>query len=64
MKNNKDSSQKGGSALNNGKSAHGIKQFECSVDLLSPPHLLGNMYNRIMSKTLLLISIHTGPSRG
>ena len=53
MKNNKDSSQKGGgggAGPQNGKTTHRIKQFDSSVDLLSPPHLLGNMYIALCPK--------------
>ena len=54
MKNNKDSSQKGGGGGGAvpliGKSTHRIKQFDSSVDLLSPPHLLGNMYIALCPK--------------
>lgn len=38
-----DSSQMGAVPLI-GKSTHGIKQFDYPVDLLFPPHFLGNMY--------------------
>ena len=43
MKSNNESSQMGAMPLI-GKSTHGIKQFDSSVDLLSPPHFLGNVY--------------------
>ena len=44
-----------------GKSAHGIKQFECSVDLLSPPHLLGNMYIVLCPKLYYQFQYIQGP---
>jgi len=33
-----------------GKSAHGIKQVDSSVDLLYPSHLLGNVYIALCPK--------------
>ena len=44
-----------------GKSAHGIKQFECSVDLLSPPHLFGNMYIVLCPKLYYQFQYIQGP---